>query len=336
MDLMRLCTLIGLLACAAPAAAQQKVKISMAAIAPDGTSWAREVRALSRDIEVGTGGLVQMKWYLGGIAGDELTALKRVKAGQLDGLAGAVFCERIAPSLRVLRLVGLIQNHDELLYVTGKLRAQLDAEMEKSGFVGLAWGTFGGFHFFTRNPIASMADLRRERFWVWSLDDVLTAMISDMGAKPIGIPIEEAAAAYDGKRSDGFLTVPTAALAFQWSARTRYLTEINASHLPGCLVITRRAFDALSLEHQQLLKTAAAKFTVRFNDLSRSQDRALLGGLLEKQGIKRVAVSPQFKNEFYAAADRSRAKLGGSLVPKELIDKVTAWLAERRAPNATR
>jgi TRAP-type C4-dicarboxylate transport system substrate-binding protein len=331
---VRTALLIALTACATPAAAEHHLK--MAAIAPDGTSWARELRALTRDIEVGTGGAVHMKWYLGGIAGDELTALKRVKAGQLDGLAGAAYCERLAPSLRVLRMVGLIRNHDEMLYITGQLRTQLDAEMEKSGFVGLAWGTFGGFFFFTRNPIASMADMRRERFWVWSLDEVLTAMISDMGAKPVGLPIEEAAAAYDDKRNDGFLTVPTAALAYQWSARTRYFTELNASHLPGCLVISRRAFDALSLENQQVVRTAAAKFTVRFNDLSRSQDRALLGGLLEKQGIKRVPVTEQFKREFQAAADQTRARLGATLVPKDLLDKVTAWLAERRSSGGAR
>ncbi len=331
MVVMRCAPLLVLLISATTAA---EPRLKMAAIAPDGTAWARELRALSRDIETGTNGAVQMKWYLGGIAGDEMTALKRIKNGQLDGMAGAVYCERIAPSLRVLRMVGLIHNHDETLYVVGKMRQQLDAEMEKSGFVGLAWGNLGSFVFFSRNPIANLADVRRERFWIWSLDDVLTTMMTEVGAKPISIPIEEAAAAYDDMRIDGFLTVPTAALAYQWSARTRYYTELNTSQLPGCLVMARRAFDALSLEHQQVVRTASAKFAVRFNDLSHTQDTALLGGLLEKQGIKRVPVSAAFRSEFYAAADLARAKLAATVVPAELMAKVNQWLAERRAPSA--
>src|SRR3954453_10187849 len=97
--------LIGLIvACTAARSQAEPIKLRMAAIAPEGTAWARELHALARDIETHTNGAVSMKWYLGGIAGDELTAVDRVRRGQLDGVGGALFCTRLAPSLWVLRL----------------------------------------------------------------------------------------------------------------------------------------------------------------------------------------------------------------------------------------
>ena len=48
----------------------------MAAVAPEGSSWAHEFHTVDRDVQRLTNGEVQLKWYLGGIAGDELTVAR--------------------------------------------------------------------------------------------------------------------------------------------------------------------------------------------------------------------------------------------------------------------
>src|SRR4051794_19867579 len=161
--------LIGLIvACTAATSQAEPIKLRMAAIAPEGTAWARELHALARDVETTTHGAVIMKWYLGGIAGDELASIERVRRGQLDGVGGALFCNRLAPSLWVFRLVGLMglkQRTAEL--VLNRLRPQLDREMDANGFVDLGIGSFGAEILFTRKPVRSMDDLRAGRYWIW-------------------------------------------------------------------------------------------------------------------------------------------------------------------------
>src|SRR5206468_969252 len=68
-DAMRAALVALALAWAAPSAAEP-VTLRLATIAPDGTAWAREVRAFNRDVEALTHGQVRFKWYLGAIAGD--------------------------------------------------------------------------------------------------------------------------------------------------------------------------------------------------------------------------------------------------------------------------
>ena len=237
--------------------AEPKVRLRMAAIAPDGTAWARELHALSRDIVNETNGQVEMKWYLGAIAGDELTALERIKKNQLDGMAGAIFCERLAPSLWVTRIAGLLRNREEAHLILNRLFPTVEKEFTANGFVALALGNFGSEVFFSRTPIRSMADLRKGHYWTWSLDEVWLKEMPAMGIQSVALPVEAAAQAYDEGRIDGFFGVPTAALAFQWSSRAKYFTNLSAAILPGCIALSQRALDSIPVELQRVVRSAA-------------------------------------------------------------------------------
>lgn len=310
--------------------AEPRVKLRMAAIAPDGTAWARELKALSRDVEAATEGAVQMRWILGGIAGDELQAIERTRRGQVDGAAGALFCQYLGPSLQALRLAGPFRSESEERAILQRLRPRLEEEMRKDGFQLLAVARFGEEVIFSREPVRSMADLRRQRFWTWSLDKIWAPTLTMMGVRTLPLPIEEAAAAYDDGRIDGFVAIPTALLAYQWSARARYFVELRAGFLPGCIVMHQRAFDALRMPERQALQAAVAKFIVRFEDLNATQDRVLLNGLLQKQGMHRIAPSERLVADYMAAAEKALRQVGEKAVPAALLGEIRGWLDELR------
>jgi TRAP-type C4-dicarboxylate transport system substrate-binding protein len=320
------------LLCALAAPARADVVLRMAAIAPDGASWTRELKAFSREIETRTHGRVRMKWYWGAIAGDELQVLDRIKRDQLDGQAGAQVCDRLAPSLRVTRMLGLFQSWDEALYVIGRLRATVDGELRKHGFFGLVSG-MGSDILFTRRPVRSLSDLKTTRLWLWNLDETMNQQLTAAGLHTLALPVEDAMQAYDDGRVDGFVSIPTGALAYQWSARSHYFTDLRFGFLPGCLVIANRAFDALSLDEQQAVRDAGAKLAVRFEDLGRTQERQLVTGLLQKQGVRALPASDSFRAEFFSAAEDARQHIPPSLVPSSLLQKVGGWLADYRAQH---
>jgi TRAP-type C4-dicarboxylate transport system substrate-binding protein len=314
----------------------EPVILRMAGVAPEGTMWAREVKQLARDVEAGTDGAVLMKWYLGGIAGDELTIVDRIRRGQLDGEAGAGFCERLAPSLRVLRLVGLVERRNELRYVINKLRPRLEAEVARNGFVSLGFASFGAPILMTRKPVASMEDLRGTRLWVWSEDDVAQRSLKRLGVPVVTADVTQAAALYAEGKTDGFVSIPLGGLGFQWSAQARYFTELPIGILPGCLVIAQRSFDALSVEQQAIIRSAGAKMLVHFEETGRIQDAALLDGLFDKQGMKRVPVSEALRDRFFAEARREREAVATEVTSPELLSEVLAWLADFRAEQTPR
>jgi len=307
------------------------VRLRLSTPAPEGSSYARELHSFSREVLSSTHGHVDAKWYMGGITGDEFTEIDRMQRGQLDGAGLAFGCERLAPSLRAVRVVGLVRSRDEASLVIRHLKPRIEEEMARAGFTLLGLGTLGSIVALTRTPVRTLAELKKLRLWVWDKDDIQLRMLRAMGFQPVLLSLEEAGAAYDDGRIDGFLSVPSAALAFQWSARTRYFLDLPLGEVSACLVMSQRSLDALPVDERTALAAAAAKLSARIEDVGRALDDALLGGLLEKQGSKRLTPNAAFVEQFLEEARVARDHLDDKQLPPELMSRVLGWLADYRA-----
>ena len=328
---IRLCVAL-VVVLAALRAEAEPVTLRFATAAPDGTAWARLFRAMGRDIETNSKGAVTTKWYFGGIAGNELQMLDRLKKNQLDAvMSGGMMCMKLSPSMRALRLLGLFQSREEASYVLGRLRPTIDRELADAGFHNVGAAGLGSDMMFSRTPILSVADMRKARLWYWDLDEAMRLQLAALGVPAVGLPVEDAGRAFEDKEIDGFLAVPTAALAYQWSASASYLSELHLGFLAGCMVLTHRAWDALTVEERDAVTGAAAKFQARLEELGRSQDAELIGTLFARQGLKKTPVSNALASEFFELARAARDSVRDKLIPGALIDKVTGWVADYRA-----
>lgn len=318
-------------------AAADPTLLKLSTPAPDGTGWARELRAFAAHVEEQTHGSVKIKWYFGSVTGDELETLRRVREGQLDGVgSGGMACEQVMPTVKVTRLLGMFQSRGEAAQVSRVLKPDFAAEAQAAGFHLLTMNGMGPDVIFSRTPVRSMAELRKMPLWRWNLDGTGMAMANAMGLRIVPTVLEEASRAYDKGQLDGFIGIPGAALAFQWTTRAKYVTDLRTGYLYGCVLLASRAYDRLPLEVQHVLESESVKLGIRWDDFGAQQDEMLLGGLLEKQGLKRVAASESFRAEFFRAATEVRERLGDKLVPRPLIERVLAILADYRAERAAK
>ena len=332
---MRRLAIIALLVCLPATLFASPRLLRMATVAPEGTTWAREIHAFARDVESATGGEVRIKMYFGGIAGGETEMEEQIRRGHLDGMiSGGMSCSRIAPSLRVLRVIGLVRDRREAIYLINRLLPTVSREAQQNGFVTLGVALVGMDLLFSRQPVRSLAELRRGAYWIWDLDDMVQKQLRELGVHLVPAPLPEAAGLYEGGRADGFLTVPGAALAFQWSTQARYAAPLGYTALPGCAVVTVRAFDELPFAAQQAIRGAGAKLQARFDEVTDAQDAALLGELFARQGLAFTPVTERFRAEFFDAAAAAARRLGAALVPPALLDEANRLLGERRAASA--
>jgi TRAP-type C4-dicarboxylate transport system substrate-binding protein len=331
------CALLACLLWCGFARADGPVVLRMAGIAPEGTAWAREVRAFSREVESATHGQLKVKWYLGGIAGDDTQMADRMAREQLDGAAsGGPLCLRAAPSLQVMRIPGLVQAREEAHYLLSKLAPTLFDEAHAHGYALLGFGSLGLDVMFLRKPVSSWEELRKVKLWRWDIDAAAAAYSRAMGLDVLTSPLLDAAPAFVSGRVDGLVAIPSAALAFQWYEHVHHLLPLPMGALPGCLIMRVQVYEQLTLEQQAALRAAGAKLGARFGLLTQEQDDALLGGLFAKQGLVPGAVPPQLKNEYFEAGRVARAQLGDKLVPTSLQQRAASWLADWRAEHGTR
>jgi TRAP-type C4-dicarboxylate transport system substrate-binding protein len=306
----------------------------MATVAPEGTAWAREIHAFARNVEDETHGEVHVKMYFGGIAGGETEMESHISRGRLDGIvSGGMFCSRMAPSLRALRVIGLLHDRREAFHLINRLRPAISREYESNGFIALGIALVGMDLLFSRSPVHTLADLQRNAYWIWDLDDAVQKQLREMGVRVVPAPLPDASQLYESGRADGFLTVPGAALAFQWSTQAKYAVALNYTALPGCAVVTQRVFDQLSPESRQAIRGAGAKLEARFNDVTDAQDQALLGHLFARQGLV-FTIDDRFRAEFFGAAAKAAQRLGAQLVPPELLVQAKQILDDFRAATS--
>lgn len=306
--------------------------LRFATIAPDGTSWAREVKAFTRGIEDASNGRITIHVYLGGIAGDDTEMGQRMRRDQLDGaLSAGMLCQDVAPAFGIFRVPGLMQDRAEQSYVQTRLFPTLREQAKAHGMILLTIGSLGSDVVLSRVPIDSLETLRRLKLWVWDLDRTSVAFTRAMGMHPVPLPVTDAGKAYENGKTDGFLAIPSAIFGFQWFSKQVYLLQLPFAPLHGCALMTTTAWDRLAPELRDIVETASVKFGLRIGEATRAQDEELLGGLFARQGVKSMAVSPLLRAQFLDAAHAARDKLGQQLVSQELLLQVQSFLADYRS-----
>ena len=115
------------------------------------------------------------------------------------------------------------------------------------------------------------------------------------------------------------MALPSAALVYQWSARSRYFTDLPIAAMAGCNFVANSVFDALPLASQAALRHASAKLNYRISEANGALEDNLLGKLFEKQGVKPQPANEQFRVIFFDAAKEARDKLPNDVVPQALI-----------------
>src|SRR3954471_13020600 len=127
-----ICTLL----LASPAFAQTTLKI--ATLAPEGSSWMRLFHNWAQRVETRTGGRLKIKFYAGGVQGDERDVLRKIRLGQISGGAvTGIGLSSIAPEMRALELARTDEEIDGLRAALGK---DIQKKLEEKGWVLLGWG----------------------------------------------------------------------------------------------------------------------------------------------------------------------------------------------------
>jgi TRAP-type C4-dicarboxylate transport system substrate-binding protein len=309
--------LVGALLLGGPARAD--VVLRMGTVVPDGTAWARELKAFAREVE--DNAHQKMKFYWGGIAGDEHAMLQRIKRGQLDGAAGAAVCADVAPSLKVTRIQGLFPNRDAAERLVHQV-PNLDEEARKAGFVWLGVGGLGPSVVFSRNRISTWEELAAARLWRWDLDPVAFKQDQAMGLHVVPMPVETAAEAFDQGKLDGFVALAASALAFQWHSRAPHILPLEFDYLNACIIISVQSFEALPIETQKVIRAAGAKLQHRMELVGREMDRPVMSGALVGKGIHAWPVAPALHDRFYKAAHETTKNAAAEGVPHEALEWV--------------
>jgi len=259
--------------------------IKIATIAPDGTAWMREMRAAGEAIKTKTDGRVEMKFYPGGVMGDDATVLRKMKIGQLQG--GAFTggeASILTKDAQVYSLPFTFRSEDEIAKARAKLDPLLKQEFAKAGYelLGVSGGGFA--YLMSTRPIHSRDDFKAAKVWVPLGDKIAEMAFKAAGVTPIPLPLSDVYTSLQTGLIDTAANTMSGALAFQWHTKIKHIVDLPLSYVVGEVVIDKKAFDALSADDQ---KAVEAEFDAGFARLEESnrKDNASAREALKAQGI---------------------------------------------------
>lgn len=325
------------LAAAPPVQAQgkrAKYEIKIATLAPEGSTWMNLMSELGDRIREKTGGEVGLRFYPGGIQGDEGVVLRKIRTGQLHGggFTGVGLGE-IAPSLRVLELPFLFRDAEEVRAVHAKMDPLFEERLREKGFTLLGWADVGFVYLYSKNPVATTSDLKNQKVWLWEGDPLAEALLKAAGVSAISLSITDVLTSLQtGMISTVYIT-PLACIALQWFTRVGYVTDLPVTNSLGAVIVTNEAWDRVPPQHQPVIRELCADYFGRLMKATEA-DNAKSVEVIAENGVRPVACPASEVESFRRIGEEVRVALVGKLYDRPTLDQVLTVLAEHRAGRA--
>jgi len=303
----------------------------IATLAPAGTTWMKLMKQGAKNISEKTDGRVKLKFYPGGVMGNDQSVHRKIKIGQLQG--GAFTSGGLAhiyPDIQVLNLPMIFNSIDEVDYVRSKMDTFLKQNMEQGGFVLLGIGNGGFAKIMSQQPLTDLEAIRSSKVWIPEGNNVVLETYKALGISPISLSIADVFTGLQTGLIETVTVIPTAAIAFQWHSSTAYVTDIPVVFLTGLLAIQKKSFDKINAGDQIIVKQEFDNVFKQLDRLNRS-DNVKATEALKNYGIEYVKPDPAEIRRWKKLSDQAIANLAKSgIVTQEAVDQVLQHLSEYR------
>lgn len=311
-------------------AKEEQFTLKLATLAPEGSTWMKAFNEANRELVSRTGGMVRMKAYPGGVIGDDYTVLRKMRIGQIQiaGLTG-MGLSQINKELEVLGTPFLFRNYEETDHVIPEITGRFEKALEGKGYVLLGWSEIGFIYMMSNTPMSSLDAVRGAKVWMPEGNSMSQAVFQKAGVSPIPLGVSDVLVALQTGLIDVIYSTPLGAIALQWFTKVKYITRVPLSYSMGAVVMTRKSFESIPLDHRKTLKEIFHETLAPINAQTRKDNEEALK-VMARQGIQYVELSPQELARFQKIAHEATDEIAGKIFSKEILKKVNKHLADFR------
>ena len=312
------------------AGAEKGFVIKLGTLAPEGSSWMKTFNTLNTEVMKKTENKVQFKIYPGGVLGDEMDMLRKLKIGQIQGVAltsgglSALFKE-----MDVLQIPFLFQTYEEVDATLKKMDSFFRKGFEDNGYVFLGWSEAGFIYLMSTVPIASVSDLKKAKVWVWEDSPMSKAIFDEAGVKAIPLTIPDVLVGLQTGLVDVVYAPPTGAISLQWFTKVKYLTDVPLVYLTGGVVVKKDIFKQISQSSQNFISESFQQHLDQLKIITRNENRDAIK-VMVKNGVKIVTPTKDQIDEYKRLSNKAMGQIRGHTFSQKVLEDVTSLLENYR------
>jgi TRAP-type C4-dicarboxylate transport system substrate-binding protein len=319
-------------------AANAPARIRLGTLVPKGSSAFRHLQVMGEKWRQAPGGGAALTIYPDGTMGGEADMVRRMRVGQLQAgaltVVGLSEIERAVTGLQYMPM--MFRTLEEVDWIGQQLQPQLEARLREKGFEVLSWGDAGWVRFFSKQPVLTPDDLKKQKLFVWTGSPEAVDIYKSGGFNPVPLDTIDILP----NLQTGLITAvplpPFYALAGQVDTTAPNMLELNWGPLVGATVITRKTWDALPAEAKPVMKAAALEAGNQIKADNRREATEAVDAM-KKRGLTVHPVTSAMEAEWRASAESVYPRIRGRLVPADIFDEVVRLLEKyRRQPPGPR
>lgn len=309
----------------------QALTLKVATLAPNGTTWMKEMKKGAAEIRKKTSGRVKIKFYPGGVMGNDASVHRKIRINQLQG--GAFSSSGMAwanSAIQLYSLPMLFRSFDEVDHVRPVMDAKIKQAMADSGFIILGI-TEGGFaRIMSSQPVNDLEMVRKTKVWVPEGDELGAMTMDALGVQPIALPLSDVFTGLQTGLIETITASSTGAIAFQWHTRVNHLIDTPVMYLIGTLAVSKKAFNRIKPDDQAILVEEMDRVFDRLGTINR-KDNIGATAALRNQGLEFVEPDPAEVDRWRQLSQQSiQQMLAEGAIDSGLYGEVQALLEEFR------
>lgn len=317
--------------CATASAQRRRAsKLRLGTLAPKNSVYhdlLLEMRDQWREISAGS---VDIAVYPGGVAGDEITMLRKIRAGQMQAVlisgSGMSLLDEGTSALQVPLMFDSLEEFD---YVLAGIAPALEERLAAKGFAVLGWGNAGWARFFAVREFRSPQDLRQMKLYTSKGDDDMLRLYGEFGFRAVPLDLTELQTNLETGLVEVFAVPPIIAAGYQWFASAPYMLDMPFVPIVGALLIARDSWEAIPAGQRDRMKAVANDMSRRIEASVRAQEEAVVQEM-RKYGLKVIEVDAKTARDWQREIDEAFPRLRDRYAPGDMLDEAIRLRAEFR------
>lgn len=300
-----LLTFLSLFLLSAPS---QAAVLKIATLSPDGTSWMKKIRLAAKDIAKQTNNRVKIKFYPGGVMGDENAILRKMRINQLQGAAvtgGAL--TGFYKDANIYGMPFLFNSQKEIIHVRKHMDDLILKGLEKKGLISFGLAESGFAYIFSNSVVESVSDLHKYKVWIPDTAAARDA-VKAFELSPIPLPLSDVLTGLQTGLIDTIASPPIASIALQWYTQVKYFTDMPLLYGYGTMVVSKRAMRKLKKADREIVNKVMRNVFNKINKQNQKDNIAAMEAL-KNQGIKFIKPSDKQLGEWKSIALKANQRL---------------------------
>jgi TRAP-type C4-dicarboxylate transport system substrate-binding protein len=306
-------------------------QLKIATVAPEGSGWMQSMRLAAGEIKSKTNGRVEIKYYAGGVMGNDKKVLRKIRIGQLQG--GVFTANGLSERYRDILIYGLplvFRTQEEADYVRERMDPLLTQGLDDSGFVSFGFAGGGFAKLMGNEPIGHLDDLRGRKVWVPEGDTVSYEAMVALNLAPVVLPITDVLMGLQTGLLEYIATPPVGAVILQWFTKVKYVSNLPLVYTLATMVIDKRAFFSISDVDQATVREILTAVYDDF-DSQNKEDNLQAEEALAANGLKFIDLQPEIIASWREAARQANEKMAEKgLFSKDLLNALLSYVEEYR------